>query len=601
MSDVVYPPTDPGLPVEAAAVLLADQDELMSMLRLHAATSPARFEERFEGPLWRVAEYVNLLPGSPNAAFSGAGGLFRACCETAFSAFRASDGRIFTGEMGVEDRHKLEGRWRYVCFLGGMLYPIGASLAAMSVINNRGQRWACELDSLHEWAVSSEAERVYVTWLDKLAAPGPSPATGTLALRLIGRPNIEWLNEGSPQLISSLVDIVTDSSASRKLIAAGLIKDMWTAVHEREQGRRPQNFGQLSIGSDIAPYLLDAMVALVRSKWKMNKSIVYADAAGVYLKWPEAGRDIIDFCRDKSYPGVPSTDAALLAILVSTRIIVAEFDGVALMQIADHEGEIASAVKLAKPAVVLGIDQSLETIAASRPVAMNAVRAADPLAQKVNGPSATVNQVQSGERTTKADKPQPAAQPPRAPPTLDLLDPAEVLQGELAASATPDHDVSEPASPAAAPATEAAPRAPRTTPKPSPPAPRAPGAAKGKALVEGAEIRFASFLPPEVAEGMPKYYAEVLGRLVHTWRNKSGGEWLMRMCEHGAAYEIKLLAEFTNDVPAFLSALGERGMLFTSPATPAKMIYPVATVEGGQKTATCFILAQHTVRRLALS
>lgn len=600
MSDVVYPPTDPGLPVEAATALLADQDELMSMLRLHAATSPARFEERFEGPLRRLAEYVNLLPGSPNSAFSGAGGLFRACCETAFSAFRASDGRIFTGVMGVEDRHKLEGRWRYVCFLGGMLYPIGASLAAMSVINNRGQRWPCELDSLHEWAMSSGGERVYVTWLDKLAVPGPSPATGTLALRLIGRQNIEWLNEGSPQLISSLVDIVTDSSASRKLIAGGLIKDMWTAVHEREQGRRPQNFGQLSIGSDIAPYLLDAIVALVRSKWAMNKSVVYADAAGVYLKWPEAGQDVIDFCRDKSYPGVPSTDAALLAILVSTRIIIAEFDGVALMQIADHEGEIASAVKLAKPAVILGIDQTLESIASSRPVAMNAVRAADPLAQKVSGPSAG-GSVQPGEVAKKADKPKAPAQPPKAPPTLDLLDPADVLQGEDATSAPPRQDAVEPAIPTVVPGPKAAPRAPQTTaPTPATPPART-VATKGKALVEGAEIRFVSFLPPEVAEGMPKYYAEVLGRLVHTWRNKSGGEWLMRMCEHGAAYEIKLLAEFTNDVPAFLSALGERGMLFTSPATPAKMIYPVATVEGGQKTATCFILAQHTVRRLALS
>lgn len=614
IEDVVYPPQDPGLPVEAADVLLSDQAELMRMLQLHAAASPARYEERFTQPLRRVAEYVNLLPGSATSAFSGVGGLFRASCETAFSAFRASDGRIFTGEMGVEDRHKLEGRWRYVCFLAGMLYPLGASLAAMSVINTRGARWSSELDPIADWASRTNSDRVYVTWLDPRATPGPSPLTGTLALRIVGRENIEWLNEGSPQLIASMIDIVTDAPAAKRLIAGSVVKDMWSAVREREQGRRTQNYGQLSIGSDIAPYLLDALVALARSSWKMNKSVIYADAAGVYIQWPRAATEIIDYCRKQGYPGVPATDTALLSIMVSTRIVIAEFDGVALMQIADQHGEVTSAVKLTKPAVVLGIDETLESVAANRPVAMSAVRAADPLSPKGT-------QQSSGNRNGSEPQ-QPVARPvvamPRAEnqksaavqaaPTLDLLDPLEVLNPQedvnseevetdsapsVAANDSPAPNPSSPPNSASPPVQS--PHSGAASAKPTKPAGQ-----KGKGLVEGAEVRFADFLPPDVKDSLPNYYGEVLGRLVHTWRNKANGEWLMRMCENGAAFEVKLLGEFTKDVPAFLSALGERGLLFTSPSTPSKMIYPVPLTEGGQKSATCFILAHHALRRLAL-
>ena len=74
----------------------------------------------------------------------------------------------------------------------------------------------------------------------------------------------------------------------------------------------------------------------------------------------------------------------------------------------------------------------------------------------------------------------------------------------------------------------------------------------------------------------------------------------MRRCEHGAAFELRILSSFSRDPTAFLSKLGELGFLYVNPSTAGKMIYPVATVEGSQTTATCFILANHTVRRLSL-
>jgi hypothetical protein len=88
---------------------------------------------------------------------------------------------------------------------------------------------------------------------------------------------------------------------------------------------------------------------------------------------------------------------------------------------------------------------------------------------------------------------------------------------------------------------------------------------------------------------------------VHAWRNKNADGKLMRMCENGAAFEVNYLTDLTRDPPAFLSAMGEQGMLYTAPASPSKMIYKVPVSEGGQNTVICFIFAHHACRTLAIS
>jgi hypothetical protein len=597
VSSVVYPPRDPGLPVQEPSTLVSDQSELLDMLRLHAAASPALFQTRFEGPIARVASYINLLPGSSTASFSGAGGLFRAAVETAFSTFRASDGRIFTGSLGVEDRHRLEARWRYVCFVAGLLYPIGGALSSMSVVDANGRKWSTELESLTDFARLNQVTNLFVSWLSEESQLGPSTITGTFALGIVGRENIEWLNEGSPLLVQALVNIVTGSPTSKDLIATALVKDMWLAVNAREMARRHQNYGKLTIGSNISPYLLDAVIGLARTKWVMNKDTMYADAAGLYLEWPAAGQDIIDFCKRKDYPGIPDTDSALLALLTSAKIISSGVDGVAQVPIANADGVVTSAVIVSKPDLLLQSDQTLESVAAGRPVLMEAVRAADPLRETA---------IQAAPAA--AQKPE-RAKPKRAAPVLPQIDPEQVLldqegEGGDGVEATGEVPVtppdptpvtkSTPDKPSAA-APVAAEPAPKATPRKPPAPPRAVAD-----LVEGAEVKYSDLLPQDVRTLLPPYHCEILGRLVHMWRSQSAGDMTMRRCEHGAAFELRILSSLSRDPTAFLSKIGELGFLYVNPATAGKMIYPVATAEGAQSTVTCFILAHHTMRRLVL-
>lgn len=597
---IVYPPRDPGLPVEDVTGLFDGQAELIAMMRIHAAESPTVFEQRFHGPIRRMAEYVNSLPGSASDLFAGSGGLVRAGVETAFTCFRASDGRIFTGDLGVEERHLLEGRWRYICFCAGLVYPLGGALASMSVVDSAGRKWAPELEPVTTWCRDFGASRMYVSWRFNEPKLGPNPIAATFVLRLIGRENIEWLNQGSPDLVATLVDVVSGLGVRKVSIAGGLVKDMWSAVAKREAARRHQNYGRLAVGSNIAPYIIDAIIEMLKSKWVLNTSVLHADATGAYLEWPRAGLDIIEYCREQETKGIPSNESALLAMLVSTGMVEAGVEGVALVEIADAAGEVKTAVKLAKPGLVLPEGITLESLAKTRPVLLSALRSKDPLA---------VHEI--------AEVPREASSPVEkvAKATLPTLEQVELpivvgdaeeeediaterREEELDSTCAPgQEEISEHLLPSAA-----APPVSRSDRENIKPRPQEVSKSKpsANAVVEAPEIRYASLLSAEVTDKFGTYEAELLGRLVHIWRTKSNGGRVMRMCEHGAAFDMTLLSDHAKDPVTFLNRLGTEGYLYTAPETPRKMVYNLPRVEGGDKTVMCFILAHHAAKRLAI-
>lgn len=614
-----YPPRDPGIPIASAEDLMASHAELMAMLRLHAADTPDNFHKRFELPIFRLAKFLNVLPGSASSSFSGAGGLLRACLETAFSAFRSSDGRIFTGSLGVEDRHRLEARWRYVCFCAGLIYPIAGSLEAMTVTDTAGSKWAPELEGLSAWAAVKQQERIYVTWSQKHIAIGPAPLAATFALDIVGRVNVEWLHEGSPELVRAMLQIVTGSTGAKGLIAESVVREIFAAVVEREDARRPQNYGRLTVGSHIAPYLLDAFAALSKDEWVMNERVLYGDSAGVYLAWPQAGKDIINYCQKQGYQGVPAQEAALLSILISESFLVAGVEGVALIEIANADGEIEAAVKLKQPALLLPEGKTLMSFATARPVEMGAVHKADPL----------TSSSQNNEK--KSRKPSGSPSEAKSAPVLEQLDlknvlmpndvdealsdESEELDGEegLAAGSIEQLDQAstsisvEPVEvtqmQGVRPGAEADTRRPAKATKT---APRAPTHLKGEqrseqgAVVEAPEIKYSNLLSSEVVTRFRPFENEVLGRLVHVWRTQSQDGHLMRMCENGMAIELALLGEFVKDPVTFLNTLGTAGFLYTAPMTPSKMVYPVPVADGSSKSALSFIIGHHALKKLGI-
>lgn len=586
---VHYPPQDPGLDCPTTQEMVDSQADIISKLRLHAANPPAMFSERFLTPITNLAMLLGNLPGTASGVYAGEGGLYRACVELAYNSFRSSDGRIFTGSSGVEERHLLEGRWRYVCFCAALLYPIGAPLQAMQVINTRAQRWSPELDSLIEWA--KPGSKYWVTWLKEAVEPGPSSTAGMLVTKVIGRENIDWLNAGSPELMRSMIDIATGAQAALPLVANSVVKEVWASIHERETARRHQNYGRLVVGSHISPYVLDALVILAQDKWVINEKTMFVDGKGVYLEWPRAGSDIIEYCTSRNYHGIPASESALLSMMLANKIVDGGVDNVAITEIADSQGELVGAVKLTKPGLLVD-DMSQYQKPGVRPVSVDAVVANDPTV-------APSPEAKSAVQRPKKAKKAPAASDQQ--PKLDTLTEAELS----ATNGEEDEDFIEepvptPVVQATVPASQ--PTKPSDPLKPheaSPGTSSVPKAATPVPGGEGESIRYADFVPKEVSERLKSHSAEILGKVIHTWRNNDT-EFMFRMTSVGAAVEQEFIQQISTRALEAVMEWASLGLIYIDPVRPGVKMHKIALVEGGAKQVNCVVFSLGSCKALGL-
>jgi conjugal transfer pilus assembly protein TraI len=150
-----YPPFLKGLPVAAAARIVATQQELIARLQDGLAFTDARFAALVRPVIVRYAAFVHLLPASEAHHHRGAGGLFRHGLEVAFHAAQASQGRIFALDRAPADRLDLEPRWRLAARLAGLCHDAGKPVSDLSGSDREGHTsWRPLLESLTDWAAA---------------------------------------------------------------------------------------------------------------------------------------------------------------------------------------------------------------------------------------------------------------------------------------------------------------------------------------------------------------------------------------------------------------------------------------------------------------
>ena len=223
------------LSLRAPQAILEAHTGLIARLRLHAACDEAQFALRFIGPLLRLARHVNVLPATAQGLFRGDMGLFRACLQAAFFSFQASDGHIFTGSEGVERRHALEGRWRYVCFLAALFHPLGRPLERIVLAQVDAEDWQQQLGGITAWAERAGVDRLAITWsgVEDREAIGPSPATLPLLPAVVGRENLHMLDEGAPELVAALCQLAAGASGPFAIVQQ-TVTGCWQRICARE-------------------------------------------------------------------------------------------------------------------------------------------------------------------------------------------------------------------------------------------------------------------------------------------------------------------------------------------------------------------------------
>lgn len=449
VSQVQYPPVDGGLPLASVEELMEGQADLIARVRINAALPHKAFEDRYIVPIQNLASYILNLPATQDREYGGPGGLFRASLDLAFLSFQAADGRIFTGMLGVEDRHKLETRWRYICFAAGLLWPVGKTIESIRVQGN-GSIWPARKQGLGFWSKEAQVSQVFLTWPRGTLEPGPSVNGSALAVNILGDKAIEWLEQGSPQMMTALIEVSAGIRKEFNSIAYDVIASMWKKALTLEQARMPSNYGRVKYGQHLAPYIIDALRGLLREGvWSINRSPLHVDSTGIYLQWPTAAQDILRQLASKGIAQTPESPEALMTMMADEDLIKIDQLGGAFNDIADADGVITSALKLLKPNIVIP-DYDPREYAKASPAETSKVQADSKAAKQgsteTKGAPAHTEQSAPTQSEVASSAPRASSDEVLAPPP-PAADPLAATIGMSVDAPTPSIDQEEAAQP----------------------------------------------------------------------------------------------------------------------------------------------------------
>jgi hypothetical protein len=558
-----YPPADPGLVLRPPEEILAANADLLQRLRLHAAVDADQFEARFQAPLLRLAEHVNVLPATASSLFCGEMGLFRACTEASFFAFQAADGRIFTAAQGVERRHALEGCWRHLCFIAALLHPLGRTLERIVVTAPDGQVWKRHFAGLADWAAQRRVERVFIAWGSPDGPEDFRASNATLALLpiVVGADNLQRLEDAQAGLVAALYQLAV-GDPGRAPIAHQVVRNCWERILQREAARRPQAFARVSLGTQLGPYLAGALRTLVEERtWQPNASVLKADATGLYLQWPQAAADLIAFGRARGYAGWPQDVFTLAALLQAAGLVQDNGTELGLVSLVDAEGEIIRALPLANPGGIIedfgNADRSLEPAAFMHATPTPVAAEMQPITgRELPVAAAAVSSDLFGHPpATQAslDGFEPPVTPAR--PVKRAVVPAEPLHGHVQST---------------------------------------------RALQETALARPEDLVPPDLAAAIGSAsQVQALGRIVKAWRERSEHSTLMRRVDTGAAIEFGFLTKQIPDVTTWVDCMARAGLVHAPARTPGLRIQKLVLADG-RPAASAVVLSNFACRRLGL-
>jgi len=373
-----YPPPEPGLPAVSLAEVIAPQAAVLQRLKDAYGADAATFERDIAAVVERYAQFVHLLPATPDAYYRNAGGLFRMGLDVGFFALQGTDSAIFAGRQTITQRSALEPRWRYATFLAGLCSELHRTLSHFIVTDNHGQEWPAYLQPLGVWLREGNASRYYVRWRPH---PQETRSLTVVALSHIVTPRIlQFLAAGNavviPHLMASLAGTALERDANT---LDQLVRRASALVIDRDLHANADVHGELRQAADLERTLVDAMRRLVaKRQWVANaeSSRLWYAQDGLFVLWPQAALDLIGLLHEDGLPGMPQAAATMARILAAAGVIEPRADGSLLWEvfIADVRPS-STALKIAAPRLLLA---ATDGSTAALPRRLLEIPAADP-------------------------------------------------------------------------------------------------------------------------------------------------------------------------------------------------------------------------------
>ena len=537
----IYPPVDHGISFGSAEAVLSTQSEMIRRLKLLSGLPAADFERLYGGVLRSLAKHVDLLPASESGTHMGAGGLFRLALEIGFFSRQACEAVLFAGRAGVELRRDLEPRWRYATFLAGLCCELHRPLSRMIVVTENGAEWPVHRMGLSEWLETVGASRYFIRWVKE----GDSFAGGSatlLATKIIPESSLQYLQEGHPNIIPAMLDaIVAEVSKNKDNQIAEIISRIRRKVIERDQVLAPQNYGKLTVGSQLEPHLVDAMRQLVANGvWTINvkKSRLWFGKDGLYVVWRTAAKEIIEVLERGSVSGIPRDATTIAEVLLRAGVLVADKSNDLYWKIKTplSDNELV-AVKLANPETLLVAIEDNVPAAIDHQLAAGASAAVAPAGGQKSAPPQSV--MQPRQEPVEGNEPvdTPAPPPPSAPAAP--MPPANMGAGQPAPKPTKIKPLPEETQPGAiTPVQET----------------------QAATLPEDVANRMTTIVREVVAQVLKDYHAGVLATT-------------SSVSDDGLAISLEQMGSYGVDLTKVMAELHGLGWLYVDPANPKKKIH----------------------------
>lgn len=352
-----YPPVDPGIAVRSLDDVLAAQDDLIRRIKLSYGASRDTFDADLFSLIRRYAEYVDLLPATPDNFFSLPGGLLRMGLEVAFYALQATDGQIFSGRATISHRRQLEPRWRHATFIAGLCSELHRTLSHVIVVDAKGNEWPAYLGPLSRWLHAQHAPRFFLRWVPQAQE---TRSLGVFALpRIVAPQTLHYLAQGNSVVVPHMLASISGMPAYREHNTLDdLVRRASALVIERDLRASAERYGKSRLGTHLERHLVDALRRLVVSnaQWRPNaeKSRVWYGEDGLYIVWPNAADDVRKLLEADQIAGVPKAPETLLEILTDAGVVEPSGRTPSTWQIFPPRCDRAiEAIRLASPSILL--------------------------------------------------------------------------------------------------------------------------------------------------------------------------------------------------------------------------------------------------------
>lgn len=442
---IAYPPIDPGIPVHSVEDILSSHDDLIRRIKLAYGADGETFSKDLMALMRRYAQYVNLLPATPDNYFSGPGGLLRMGLEIAFYALQATDGQIFSGRSTITNRRQLEPRWRHATFIAGLCSEIHRTLSHVLVIDEQGNEWPSYLLPLTDWLQERNANRFFLRWTPDAQEVR---SLGVFALPLIlPAETLHHLAQNNAIVVPHMMAAISGMPVYREHnILDQLVRHAAALVIDRDLQASAHRYGKPQLGAHLERYLVDALRRLVvsNSGWTPNseKSRVWYGRDGLYIIWPNAVTEVIKLLETDQLPGIPKSPETILEILVDAGVVEPRDPTQITWLIFPPEAKSPiEAIKLSSPTILLAA-----LAVAPKPLPEVLVKPRPAPAQKAPTAPASVKNPSSGkqlplpgtlpdeEDVSTLQEPAIADIPPAAIPKEEPIEPASQPPSPEAAS-----------------------------------------------------------------------------------------------------------------------------------------------------------------------